>query len=108
MDLAPPGEVLWVRPLLHTGDRWARRGERETHAPGFLRFPTALSGLCKENIEESWSRAKVRSLRELHLVAWVTDSAPTQSASGEICRVAHRLLRRLHDHGRYRRLCHRP
>src|SRR5262249_23246339 len=29
-------------------------------------------------------------------------------ASGGICRVAHRLLRRLHDHGRYRRLSHRP
>jgi hypothetical protein len=25
-----------------------------------LRFPAALSGLCKENIEESWSRAEVQ------------------------------------------------
>src|SRR5215831_4284777 len=34
-----------------------------TTPPVFLRFPTVLSGRCKENIEESWSCAEVRPLR---------------------------------------------
>src|SRR5262245_57469826 len=110
MDLAPPGETFWAQIPSSTprspGTSERARDPSDTRAE-FFAFPTAPSGLCKENIEECRLRAEVRSPRRA-LSASVGRCPPRQSASGGICRVAHRLLRRLHDRRRYRRLCHRP
>src|SRR5215472_5003824 len=66
MDLAPPGETFWAQIPSSTPrspGTSERAGDRSDIRAEFFAFPTAPSGLCKENIEESWSRAKVRSLR---------------------------------------------
>src|SRR5262245_43217780 len=66
IDLAPPSETFWPPPSaprsLGTSER--ARDRSDTGAE-FFAFPTAPSGLCKENIEECRLRAEVRSRRTL-------------------------------------------
>src|SRR6516165_3478705 len=110
-DLAPSGETFWAQTPSSARDRRARRSERQTrraHTLSFLRFPAALSGRCKENIEEWRSRAEVPSLRRATSCRVGWELPANAIGIRERPRVAHRLLRRLHDRGRSRRLYHRP